>query len=426
MRNGFVFFVMIAMLVGGLAIYSQAADLLPPLVLENGQVLPKKVGNPRYIQFFFSADQRLGSWGGSEPLGSKLAKEITWQQIIDAQGADALKVQQVQALMVGEGYQADDVAGYSSGAVTTYVNTKVPTLAFGITERWTLAAVVPILKIEVNADTGFQDTSKGDAQHVIASACVSNTPECNKAASKLNNPVNEKLARLGYETIPDSQTVSGLGDIQLVSKYSLHKTDFHAVALKNTLILPTGRGPNVDRALDITTGDGRYQFSVGLVGEQRLPFSYDTKVIGFASSNFLLPTRTERRLPAAANDSLSADKESLRKNWGLGLTAGYGVMQEIPSVGLQFGAQYQVAYASAVTYSEGSRYAAERYEWLNDLQPSQTLHSAALLAGFSTVKWYQDKQFVYPFQANLVYSMPIWGRNVPLAQLVAAELVLFF
>jgi hypothetical protein len=134
----------------------------------------------------------------------------------------------------------------------------------------------------------------------------------------------------------------------------------------------------------------------------------------------------ERRLPAAQDDSLSADKELLLKNWGTSLTTGAGLMQEFPRLGLQLGTQYQVAYTSAVTYSGGQRYAAERYDWLNDLQPSQTLHSVAVLAGFSTVKWYQDGQFVYPLQANLVYSMPVAGRNVPLARVIAGELVLFF
>lgn len=405
---------------------ARAGDLLPPLTLENAQVLPPKVGNPRYIQFFFNADLRFSGGGQREPLGAKLSQPIFWQDVIDAQAGNALKTQQVQAVMLSAGFAADDVAGYSSGEVKTYVNTKVPTLAFGVTENWTIAAIVPLITVQANADTGFRDTSDKSAQKFISTACVSNAPECSRAATKLNNPVNEKLARLGYETIPNSQTISGMGDVQLISKYSFHRNDLRALSLKNTVVLPTGRAPNVDRALDITTGDGRYQLGVGLVGDHRLPFSRDTRVTGFANTNLLMPVTLERRLPAASDDVLSADKETLRKDLGASLTSGVGLLQEFPKLGLQLGGQYQAAYTTAVTYSGGARFAAERYDWLNQVQPSQTLHSVAITAGFSSVRWYQDKQFVYPFQANLVYAMPLAGRNIPLARVIAGELVLFF
>ena len=52
--------------------------------------------------------------------------------------------------------------------------------------------------------------------------------------------------------------------------------------------------------------------------------------------------------------------------------------------------------------------------------------STTLMAGFSTVEWFKNKQFVYPFQANLVYTHPLKGRNASTADVFAGELVLFF
>ena len=71
-------------------------------------------------------------------------------------------------------------------------------------------------------------------------------------------------------------------------------------------------------------------------------------------------------------------------------------------------------------------YSPERYGYLEDLTPVEALHSTTLMAGFSTVEWYQAKKFVYPFQANFVFSHPFLGRNVTTNDVFSGELVLFF
>jgi hypothetical protein len=58
--------------------------------------------------------------------------------------------------------------------------------------------------------------------------------------------------------------------------------------------------------------------------------------------------------------------------------------------------------------------------------PLQALHAATFAANFSTVEWFKSKRFVLPFQANLVWSLPLEGRNVTNNSTVAGELVLFF
>jgi hypothetical protein len=74
----------------------------------------------------------------------------------------------------------------------------------------------------------------------------------------------------------------------------------------------------------------------------------------------------------------------------------------------------------------GKAFSAESYGYLENLTPVQALHSATLVAGFSTVDWFKEKKFFYPFQATLGYSQPVAGRNVTRNGLTTAELVLFF
>lgn len=140
----------------------------------------------------------------------------------------------------------------------------------------------------------------------------------------------------------------------------------------------------------------------------------------------MLPHSMDRRIPKTAEDSLSRDKETLTRNLGANVSAGTSVNFTVPSAGLITAAGYQVNYLTPTRYSGGQQFGMDRYSYLEGLTPSQTLHSATLMAGFSSVEWYQAKKFVYPFQANLVYSHPLAGRNVSTTDVMSGELVLFF
>jgi hypothetical protein len=140
-----------------------------------------------------------------------------------------------------------------------------------------------------------------------------------------------------------------------------------------------------------------------------------------------LPAYIERRLPVKFNDSLSDDKETLWRDLGDQITLGTGLQYRFPAIGVTVGGGYSFQYLTKTTYENGvldpTGY---RYRLLENEYPYQALHSMTATAGFSTVEWFRDKKFFYPFQANLAYSRPINGRNVTTNEVIAAELVLFF
>jgi hypothetical protein len=104
---------------------------------------------------------------------------------------------------------------------------------------------------------------------------------------------------------------------------------------------------------------------------------------------------------------------------------GTSISHVFPSLGIVTAAGYNFQYMTGQTFSRGALLA-ERYVFLEDQTPAESLHSATLMAGFSTVEWYQSKKFVYPFQANFVYSHPFMGKNVTTNDVVSGELVMFF
>ena len=396
-----------------------AMNLTAPFYLENPLVLPPGVKNPRFSNIFMSIESKFNSAGQAEPLGNALNKRIKWSEIVNAQKRHSEK-SMIRSALNDLGLSYDGSPGSSTGTVNTYFNVKAPVLAVGISERFTLAVAVPVMDIAISADTGF--IKSPDGQAFTNKICNLSVDQCNAAAKKLNNPINQKLSDLGYAPI-QSTTISSIGDIQVVGKYLLHKDDENMLTLKSTLVLPTGIAPNANLALDIPTGDGRFQLGEALVYGREL--GSDFRLNAVSGIMALLPNEMQKRIPTAYGDPLSKDQELLTRNLGASFALGTSVNHTFPSIGLVTAAGYNFQFMTKPSYSVGT-YSPERYTYLEDLTPVQALHSATLMAGFSTVEWYKAKKFVYPFQANIVLSHPILGRNVTTNDVYSGELVLFF
>jgi hypothetical protein len=417
-----------AVLSAGAGLFSVPAwslDLTAPFLIENPNVLPPKVRNPRYVNLFMSVDSKFDAAGVAQPLGLRLNKLVRWNDVLNSMD-DPKKRTMARAKLTEAGLDVNGSPGWTTGNVNTFVDVKVPVLAVGITDRFTLGIAVPVMNVDVSADTGFIKADSGEAERLVEAISKSSVTEGNNAARKMNNSVNEKLTNYGYEPI-QSQNFTRVGDIQVVGKYLVHQDAENILSWKSSLVLPTGTPLNVNRALDIPTGDGRYQIGSSLIYGRTLPYGFhDFRWTAYGGVLAMLPHSLERRIPVSADDPISRDKEMLIRDFGANLNVGTSVNYTHPATGIVTAAGYQVNYLTPTRYSGGTRYSADRYSYLEGLTPSQTLHSATLMAGFSTVEWYQAKKFVYPFQANFVYSHPIAGRNVSTTDVMSGELVLFF
>jgi hypothetical protein len=397
-----------------------ALDLSAPFLLETAQVLPQNVGNPRFVNLFMSVDSKFNGSGSIEPLGNRLNRVITWSDVIQVQES-AVEKGAIRSSLRDIQLSESDSPGATSGQVNTYVNVKAPALAMGITDRFTLAVAIPIYDISVSADTGFVKSENGQAW--TEKLCRLSVDECNKAARKLNNSVNEKLTEYRYDPI-QSRKISGIGDVQLIGKYLVHQDQTNTWAVKSNFVIPTGTPPDVNKALDVPTGDGRFQLGATMIYDRSLP--YDFRWNAFGGMTALMPNSMEKRIPLAIDDPISPDKEELTRNLGAVVSSGTSLVHVFPSIGLMAGAGYSFQFLAKSRYSGGKLSDRDRYLFLEDLSPSQVMHTAILTTGFSTVEWYQKKKFVYPLQANLTFSRPFLGRNVASSHLLAGEVVLFF
>jgi hypothetical protein len=404
-------------------------DLKAPFELESTKVLPENVRNPRFKSIYMSVANKFDGVGQTQELGFKLNKVVSWQDIKDAQSSiekktvidGVLKDPYSDGNTTSPAIDPNGSPGATTGKVQTFANVMVPVLAYGVTDRLTMAVAVPVMSVSISADTGF--TASADGRTFINGACSkSSIYDCAENAAKLNDAVNQKLTRLGYQPI-QSRSFTAIGDAKLVGKYLVYSGDRDAVALKGELTAPTGVKPDPDKALDVPTGDGQWDLGVGGIYDRqlfrRLGFN------AFAGYTWQTPDSLVKRLPTSATDSLSADKELLDRRLGDIVSLGTSLNYEIPAAGMMLGAGYGYQFLMRTQYSRGI-YPEYRYERLEAEAPSQAMHSMTLSAGFSTVNWYKQGKFVLPFQANLDYSKPIAGRNVTDNSLINAELVAFF
>lgn len=405
------------------ASHSIAGDLKPSFELESTKTLPKNVRNPRFKFVTMSIEDRFDSSGNAVTLGSKLNKRVSWSDVLKAQESDEQR-SQVQSMIESAGLDVNGSPGNTSGVVNTAVNVLVPVLGWGITENWTAAVAVPVYRIDASVSTGFLASEDGQ-KFVDQVGTESSAIKANEAAAKLNNAIPQKLARLGYDPV-QSETVKAIGDIKLVNKYKVLDDGYNAVSVKGDVTFPTGKGPNMNKAVDLTTGDGQWDVGAQVGYDRTIPVSsLDLRLNGYAGYVWQINDSIERRIPTAEGDSLSSDKEVVSRNLGDQIQMGSSVNADLFGTGFNLGVGYIYQFQTRTTYA-GTLYGAERYTWLENEQPVQSLHSMTAQVGFSTVEFYKAKKFVLPFQINGTYSRPLLGRNVTKNEMVMGEMVMFF
>ena len=397
-----------------------AGDLAAPFSLETTAVLPKGVGNPRFIDVRTEIDNKYDGTGTTQALGQPLNKQVYWRDVLMTKNNPDEK-NEIQAAMANTGQTANGTAGQTTGQVNTSANIFVPVFAFGLTEKLTLAVAVPVVNLDVQVDEGFVANSNGNK--FVAYAAENKSPQAaEEAQGQMNNAVQEKLKWAGYEPLQNF-TVNHVADTQLVAKYRAYEDGVHSAALKMTWILPTGVAPNPDKALDIPTGDGRFGLGAMAIHDMKLP--WDLRWNNWAALTGWSPRTITKRIPYEIDDPISPDKEEIHENVRSLAQISTGFEKEFISTGIMVGGAYFGQYLSGRSYDAGV-YTSQRYSWLEGLEPSQTLHSFVATAGISTVNMYNAKKFVYPFQAHLAYAKPFAGRNATTNELGTAELVLFF
>lgn len=396
-----------------------ASGLLAPFALDSAQVMPKGVRSLRVAGFSTSIGDKFDGGGTILPLAADLNKPITVKQLVDSQPKGFARAQMLGALKA-DGFNAGDVVGTSNGVADARITTTAPVVAWGATDKLTLAIAVPVVYTNLNVSAGW--TSNSEMQAIVNDLAASgSSAKIIQQESALQNVVATKLAQLGYKPLI-SETHTDLGDVTLLAKYQLAKGDRYAWALQPRVSLPTGRTSDPDKVIDLAPGDGHVNVGLGtsvdLVATRKLIF---TTGVGYT---YQLAKTTTKRLPNSWDDTLSSDEDpNTREKDGDIMAGAVGARWQVhPAITL--GAQYTYEYKLADQYS-GGEFESDRYGYLaKDSQ--QRLQAAEISVSFSSVDAFLKKKFIAPLELNLGFTGVLNAQNVAAANLTSLELVSYF
>lgn len=397
-------------------------ELLPPQIKESTDVLPRNIGSPQFLQVLTLRDQRFDPNGDKKDLGDRLNRRVGWNDVLSSQGDEAER-NLIKSILRDQGISLDGTPGSTTGIAKARIDVSSPILAFGFTEKLTLAVAVPIVHIDNRIDTGYVRSE--DGQKFIDAVCELSPEKCNDAAEKLNHAMEKKLRDLGYAPVQSTQK-SAIADMQLIAKYRLYQNEEKETSAKLGFVLPTGEGADPNSVIDLSTGDTRFKVKTGVI--EQWPIVRDLAWIGYGEFGVLLPYQAEKRLPLSETEFLSSDKEVLHRGWGTDLILGSYLQYAHHPFGMVANLGYQFQQMSPGDYSGDSSEAAslQRYQLLNGLEPKQQLHCFTAGITFSTTEWYQANHFPVPFRLAVAYNHPLSGRNVPSSDLYSVVLNAFF
>ncbi len=398
---------------------SHAGGLLAPFTFESASVMPKGVRGIRIMGFTTEIQERWDGAGGYEPLANKFNKPITYQELADGQPVESDRAQ-LKGLLMSKNIPLNSIVGDSRGVANARLTSTIPVAAFGLTERLTVAAIVPVIYSSVNVSTGW--ASNEGFQAVLDG--LSAEGRHNKKLTfeeKLHNVVATKIAGYGYRPL-ENETHQELGDVTLGAKYLLHKDDDLAVALSSRVVVPTGRQSSVEKLIDIAPGDGQWDVGVGATAEYKV--TGRTSTYASLGGLYQIESRRPKRVPIVQSENATPDIDfDVEERLGANVSSAVG-MRYKPFELWTVGAQYSFQYKGPDVYS-GKVFSAERYQWMSN-ETEQDLQAAQLGLTFSTIPLFQKGAFAAPLETTLSFATTLGGRNTNKVAVAAWELALFF
>lgn len=383
-----------------------AGSLSSPTGVPSAKTLPKGIKRASFIGVYTSAKSKFDGAGDPSGLGSSLHKKITFADIVEGEKTESDR-RDAAALVTANGYQLNQVVGETNANVNTIVNVAVPNFSYGISSNWTVGIGVPVIRSSTSISFGTRTNNlMQEAANKINVPGAGLRNKAEEVREKMVNAISNSARDNGYQPLIGEEKTQ-LGDISLVSKLGVIQSDYYAVALENTVVLPTGKKAELNKLGDVAGGDGQFDVGVGVVGDY---YATDRFTLS-GSINYLaqLPGKKDIRVPKKSGSLLSPELET-NVDYDLGdtLKTQFGVTGNIYG-GLSAFGGYSFQYKHKDKY-KGSQYEAYRYKFLED-GTFQRLHSFQVGASYSTVEAYRSKSFPVPVDFVLNYSRPIAGKN---------------
>jgi hypothetical protein len=395
-----------------------AGELTTPFSIGSTTVLPKGIRSLRIGAVTTEIDNKFNDLNFDVGVAETMNQELSYGRLLQAEKDENLKLN-VEAQLAAKGVTLNQVAGSSVADLNSRVTVTAPVLAYGITDRWTLALVVPVYYSKIDVATSFIGTEQ--LQELATSFAEKSRTQTDVIEKKLQDVIGTEVSNKGYKPL-ESQQKTEIGDISLVSKFLLYKDLNMAWGISNKLSMPTARTRDIDKVVDPAPGDGQWDFDVTSVAE--VPISAQLMMIHELGYSIQFADREATRIPITIAERLSTDVDlNASRDLGDKIFSTFGIRYS-PWDMLSMSAGYHLGYKQRDQW-KGNKTQQSRYDILGH-ETEQNIQAAILQMSFSTIDLYKRGTFFLPMTAGLGYSQALSGRNVKNSGMWAFDVAMFF
>lgn len=394
------------------------------------QNLPKGVRAAAYVYGFASGiSSSFNSHGNLESLVKPLNRSVS----IDTLGQYEPQILTLKNVVNGIG---PNQLGDQLVMANLYADLQVRevhnvfALLWGLTDRFTVGAIVPVIKRQVHTEFHVDVVNNSEA---LMKGLGSASPQLTEGLRRLkeaglDTPMFEKhiFTDHGLQN-PSDFEASGLGDVQLETRYQYFQGARYGCNLRGTLRLPTTTyTPNVTNLFDRPIDEGNVSVKVGMIHS----YTVVPGIFTVNSATFFTvraPRQILRAVPKTPDDILPDVRDpyqveeiskvggsQLNQNFGLSVDAWRGV--------LSFGVTYQyTAHAQDMYY--GTRQL--NYHYLMSDTASQE-HGVEFSAEVSAIPLFLEKISPVPAKIFATWYQPFAGQNTVYTPYGSINVVMLF
>lgn len=395
-----------------------AAGLSTPFSLNTTQVLPQGVRSVNVSGISTTVDGWYNDVGFGTGVAEPFNQQLSYGRLLKAENSEDLKMN-IEAQLRNKNVPLTNIAGSSFADINTRVFATLPAIAYGITNRLTVAVAVPIVYTNMDVETGFVGTD--ELQSLVTDFSEKSRRQTAIVQQKLTDVVATELANKGYKPLVD-QEMTQVGDLVLVAKYLVMKGLTYSWSITNTITAPTGHVRDVNKLVDPTPGDGQWDY--GITNTVEFPVTSKFRVLNNTGYTFQFNDIRETRVPISEIERASADIDyGANRDLGDQMFTSLGMIYD-PVDWLSFGGAYTAAYKQRDKWT-GINFSQDRYRALG-VETEQWLEAVYLQTSFSTIGMYRRKRFAVPFTMTLGYGQAFDGRNIRKDPLWSLNATMFF
>ncbi len=384
---------------------------------DDAQVLPQGRFRARLITAYTNAQNEYSAAGESTSLGATFTRKLDSKLLSAINPTTAETIKKLNAVSPGLG---DEIAATVSTRVESEILSNVVCLEYGFTDRLSAGFILPIVHGEVRVASEASPDSSLEAKINSMSDLDPRKKALQQVAQNLStqNFQNILTQGYGYQDGLRSWSGSGLGDLELGSKYQYYRDPQLQMTIKSGLRLPTGTVDNPDQLFDVGFGDGQMDLGAYHLVDYKITPAFGTTLeAGYVVQ---LADSSNVRLPISADLPVSNTKQKIDRDLGdyanLEGELNYKLWKA-----LTLSARYRFYYKFADEYKAPGLSAA-----LLEAGTQEMSHGTSLEAEYTNLTAVRAGREKFPYAVGVFFRMPFAGENIKDSRTTGLSLKAYF